>query len=440
MITIILVSAGILSCLILSAFFSGSEMAYSACNTVRLENLSEEKAKGWKRARRALRATRHFDTALSAILIGNNLVNIAASSLSSVLLLLVSGSTDYAWLATIILTVLVIIFGETIPKIYSKKNATSVAMRVSGFINVLTIIFRPVIWIVVGLVRLITMGIRQEKEDSEESVEELQSIIETAEDEGIIDEDDSQLMQAAIDFSDISASEVMTARVDVHAIDIDDSWTEIRKAIEESPYSRIPVYQDSIDNIIGILHLNMVFKALTDHEENALFDSQATGTDDDSCPIDLRALLMKPCYVYKTMKLPSVLNALKKARQHLAVVTDEYSGTLGIISMEDVLEQIVGEIYDETDVVDPDVIRKNDNEFEVDGDLSIGEFIELAGLDEDSFEAESETAGGWVVERLGHFPTDGEEFQSDGLSVKVLAMDGLRVEKLLVRIMEPKED
>jgi len=440
MITIILVCAGILACLILSAFFSGSEMAYSACNTVRLENISEEKTKGWKRARRALRAAKHFDTALSAILIGNNLVNIAASSLSSVLLLLVFDSTDYAWLATIILTILVIIFGETIPKIYSKKNATSVAMRVSGFINVLTIIFRPVIWIVVGLVRLITMGIRQEKEDGEESVEELQSIIETAEDEGIIDEDDSQLMQAAIDFSDISASEVMTARVDVHAIDIDDSWTEIRKAIEESPYSRIPVYQDSIDNIIGILHLNMVFKALTDHEENALFDSQTNGAEDDRCPIDLRALLMKPCYVYKTMKLPSVLNALKKARQHLAVVTDEYSGTLGIISMEDVLEQIVGEIYDETDVVDPDVVKKNDNEFEVDGDLSIGEFIELAGLDENTFEAESETAGGWCVERLGHFPTDGEEFQSDGLSVKVLAMDGLRVEKLLVRILEPEED
>jgi len=439
MITIILVCAGILACLILSAFFSGSEMAYSACNTVRLENISEEKAKGWKRARRALRATKHFDTALSAILIGNNLVNIAASSLSSVLLLLVFDSTDYAWLATIVLTILVIIFGETIPKIYSKKNATSVAMRVSGFINVLTIVFRPVIWIVVGLVRLITLGIRQEKEDGEESVEELQSIIETAEDEGIIDEDDSQLMQAAIDFSDISASEVMTARVDVHAIDIDDSWTEIRRAIEESPYSRIPVYQDSIDNIIGILHLNMVFKALTEHEENALFDSHSGG-DDDRCPIDLRALLMKPCYVYKTMKLPSVLNALKKARQHLAVVTDEYSGTLGIISMEDVLEQIVGEIYDETDVVDPDVVKKNDNEFEVDGDLSIGEFIELAGLDEDSFEAESETAGGWCVERLGHFPTDGEEFQSDGLSVKVLSMDGLRVEKLLVRILEPKEE
>ena len=439
MITIILVSAGILACLILSAFFSGSEMAFSACNTVRLENIAEEKDKGWKRARRALKTAKKFDTALSAILIGNNLVNIAASSLASVLLLLITGNTDYTWLSSIVLTILVIIFGESIPKIYCKKNATSMAMKASGFISVLIIVFRPVIWIIVGLVHLITMGIRQEKEDSEESVEELQSIIETAEEEGIIDEDDSQIMQAAIDFSDISASEVMTARVDVHAIDIDDSWSEIRRAIEESPYSRIPVYQDSIDNIIGILHLNMVFKALTDHEENALFESDS-GSDDDRCPIDLRALLMKPCYVYKTMKLPSVLNALKKARQHLAVVTDEYSGTLGIISMEDVLEQIVGEIYDETDVVDPDVVKKNDNEFEVDGDLSISEFMELAGLDEHSIEVESETAGGWVVERLGHFPDDGEEFQADGLSVKVLAMDGLRVEKLLVRILDQKEE
>ena len=142
----------------------------------------------------------------------------------------------------------------------------------------------------------------------------------------------------------------------------------------------------------------------------------------------------------KTMKLPQVLNVLKNAKQHLAVVTDEYSGTLGIISMEDVLEQIVGEIYDETDEVDPDVVKKNDNEFEVDGDLSISEFVELAELDEDSFEAESETAGGWVVEKLGHFPVAGEEFESDGLQIKVLSMDGLRVEKLLVRIINTEKE
>ena len=433
---IILVSAGIVVCILLSAFFSSSEMAFSACNTVRLENISEEKSKGYKNARTALRVTRHFDSALSAILIGNNLVNIAASSLASVLLLLVLGSDGYTWLSTIILTILIIIFGETIPKIYTKKNATSVAMKASKPVIVLMIVFKPVIWVIVGLVKLLTLPIRQQKEDSDESVEELQSIIETAEDEGIIDEADSNLMQAAIDFSDISASEAMTARVDVHAIDIDDSWSEIRKAIEESPYSRIPVYQDSIDNIIGILHLNMVFKALTDYEENTLFKA-SDDQDEDICPIDLRSLLMPPCYVYKAMKLPKVLNALKGAKQHLAIVTDEYSGTLGVISMEDVLEQIVGEIYDETDVVDPEIVKKNENEFEVDGDLPISDFVELAGLDEDVFEAESETAGGWVVEKLGHFPTAGETLETEGLSITVLSMDGLRVEKILVKILDP---
>ncbi len=437
---IIIVSIGVFICILLSAFFSGSEMAYSSCNIVRLENISEEKGKRWKQAKRALKIAQRFDDALSAILIGNNLVNIAASSLASVLVILVMNSDSYAWLSTVILTILVIIFGETIPKIFAKKNATTLSMRFSFVINALIIIFKPVIWVVILLVKLLTIGMKEskdEEEEQEESVEELQSIIETAEDEGIIDEDDSNLMHAAIDFADISASEVMTARVDVHAIDIDDSWTEIRKAIEESPYSRIPVYQDSIDNIIGILHLNSVFKALTEHEENALFSTEPTEqNDEDSAPIDLKALLMKPCYVYKTMKLPKVLNTLKGAKQHLAIVTDEYSGTLGVISMEDVLEQIVGEIYDETDIVDPDVVKHNDSEFEVDGDLAIGEFLDLVGIDEDSFEAESDTVGGWVVEVLGHFPTADETLEYKNLRLKVLAMDGLRVDKILVRIVK----
>lgn len=421
MIIAILVFA-IIDCIILSACFSASEMAYSSCNTVRLENIHEEKTKGWKLAGIALKITSNFDNALSAILIGNNLVNIAASSLSSVFVIVLMGSDSYTWLSTIILTILVVIFGETIPKIYAKKYSTTLSMRFAPFIRFLMILFTPVIAIVVGLVRLLTFWIKKEKEEGQdESVEELQSIIETAEDEGIIDKDDSSLMQAAIDFADISASEVMTARVDVHAIDIDDPWSEIIKSIEESPYSRIPVYRESIDNIIGILHLNTVFKALTDHEE--------TGK-----PIDLNSLLMPPCYVYKTMKMPQVLSTLKAAKQHLAIVTDEYSGTLGVISMEDVLEQIVGEIYDETDEIDPDVIKKNDNEFEVDGDLPIGEFLELVHINEEDFEAESETVGGWVVEMLGHFPSAGEKLTYNDIELEVLSMDGLRVEKILIRI------
>ena len=435
-----LVSIGLVLCIVLSAFFSASEMAFSSCNTVRLENITEEKAKGWRKARTALRITENFDNALSAILIGNNLVNIASSSLASVLVILIMDSDRYTWISTIILTVLVIIFGETIPKISAKKNSTGFAMKASTTINAMIIIFKPVIWVIVGLVRLITLPLKQEKEDeADESVEELQSIIETAEDEGIIDEADSNLMQAAIDFSDISASEVMTARVDVVAIDIDDNWQEIKEQIENSPYSRIPVYQDSIDNIIGILHLNMVFKALTEHEENALFSQEDNQDDPDAAPIDLRPLLMKPCYVYKAMKLPKVLNTLKSAKQHLAIVTDEYSGTLGVVSMEDVLEQIVGEIYDETDEVDPDVVMKNDNEFEVDGDLPIGDFLELMGIDEDNFEAESDTVGGWIVEKLGHFPSADEIYEDNQMRLKVLSMDGLRVEKIQVTRLTDQE-
>ena len=428
---IIIISASIIVCLALSAFFSASEMAFSSCNTVRLENLSEEKSKGWKRAKAALSVARNFDSALSTILIGNNLVNIAASSLASVLLLLALNSDGYTWLGTLVLTILVIIFGESIPKISAKKDATGFAMKASYPIRALMIILKPVTWAVVGLVHLITRPIRgshDAQEEQEESVEELQSIIETAEDEGILDEDDSNLMQAAIDFAEISAYEVMTARVDVHAIDIDDSWDEIIAAIMDSPYSRIPVYEDSIDNIIGILHLNAVFKALTEKQETALFEA---GKDK---VLDLRSLLMPPCYVYKAMKLPKVLNSLKSAKQHLAIVTDEYSGTLGVISMEDVLEQIVGEIYDETDVVEQDVIKKSENEFEIDGDLSIGEFLELAGIAEDEFESESDTVGGWVVERLGHFPEKDETLTYENLELRVISMDGLRVERIAVRI------
>lgn len=441
---ILLISIAVIVCIGLSAFFSASEMAFSSCNTVRLENISEERSKGWKKARKALHITEHFDNALSAILIGNNLVNIAASSLSSVLLILVMGSDSYTWLSTVILTVLVIIFGETIPKITAKKNATGFSMKAASFISILTVVFRPVIWVVVGLVNLISKllkGDSSNEEEAEESVEELQSIIETAEEEGIIDEDDSNIMQAAIDFSEISASEVMTARIDVLAIDIEDTWQEIRSVIDNSPFSRIPVFQDSVDNIIGILHLNKFYKVLAEHEENALFSAEAT-EGEESCPFDLKSILMPPCYVYKTMKLPKVLNTLKAAKQHLAIVTDEYSGTLGVISMEDVLEQLVGEIYDETDIIEPDVVKHNDTEFEVDGDLSIGEFLELVNFDEDSFEAESETAGGWTVEMLGHFPTAGESFEFRNIAVSVLEMDGRRVEKILVKInsVDDQED
>lgn len=439
MIALYLVIAGIIVCLCLSAFFSASEMAYSSCNSMRLESIKDDKGKGWKKAATAMKIVENFDQALSAILIGNNLVNIAASSMSSVLVIIVMTAAglnpdNYGWLSTLVITILVIIFGETMPKISAKRNATKIAMRNAPFVNFLMIVFKPIIWIVVKTIALITKPLKGEQDaNQEESVEELQSIIETAEDEGIIDEDDSNLMQAAIDFADKSAMDVMTARVDVCAIDIEDSWKDIKATIDSSIYSRIPVYEGTIDNVIGILHLNKLFKTLANIEE------QGKAIDEEEAPIDIRTLLMPPCYVYKTMKLPKVLNQLKGAKQHLAIVTDEYSGTLGVVSMEDVLEQIVGEIYDETDVVEPELVKHNDTEFEVDGGMPVDDLLELAGISESDFEADSNTVGGWTIESIGSFPNEGDSFTYRNMTIKVLKMDGMRVEKVMVKI-DPKAE
>ena len=410
----------IAACIIFSGFFSASEMAYSSCNRVRLENSRDD---GDKRAAVAVRITEKYDDALSAILIGNNLVNIAASSLGSVAVILVLGNENYAWLPTAIITVLVIIFGETVPKIAAKKNANRYSMANAYVIRFLMYLLKPVTWLIVGLVNLLTRGLKGEDEgEDDDAVEELQSIIDTAGDESVLDQDQTELVKAAIDFSDVSASEVMTARVDMVALDVNDSWDDILKTIDASPYSRLPVYEDSIDNIIGVLYLNHFLKALVDSDH-----------------VDVRSLLMPPCHVYKTMKLPAVLTELRRAQQHLAIVTDEYGGTLGVVSMEDVLEQIVGDIWDETDTVEPDIIEQSDGTWELDGDMPISDFLELMGWDEDSFDYESETVGGWTIEMFEAFPKTGDQFEYANITVTVLETDGLRVGTVLVR-QNPRPD
>ena len=412
--------AAILVCVFFSNFFSSSEMAYSACNRVRLENASDD---GSKRAAAAVKIVERFDDTLSTILIGNSLVNIAASSLGSLAVMELLGD-GYAWVSTVVITTLVIIFGETMPKIVAKNSANRIALRHAYFIRILSVLFKPLIMLVVGLIRLICLPLKGERTDAsdDDAVEELSSIIETAEDESVLDEDRSELVQAAIDFSDVMASEVMTARVDMLALDIEDDWDELLKTIDESPYSRLPVYEDGVDNIIGVLYLNHFLKALAGDEKP-----------------DIRSLLMPVCYVYKTMKLPAVLSELRRAKQHLAVVVDEYGGTLGVLSMEDVLEQLVGEIWDETDEVEEEIVERPDGRFELDGDMVISDFIELMELNEEDFDFESDTVGGWTIEMFGSFPKVGDSFEYENFTVTVLQMDGLRVEKILVQV-HPKPE
>ena len=408
--------AGIVVCVLLSAFFSASEMSYSACSKVRLEHARDN---GDKKAGIAVRIRERFDDALSAILVGNNLVNIAASSLGSLAVMAVL-SEKYAWLSTLVITVAVIIFGETIPKITAKKNATRFARRFARPVRVLMILLRPVTLVVVGLVNVLT-GLLPDpaEDDSDAALEELHTMIDMAEDEDVLDEDASELVSAAIDFADIAASEVMTARVDIAAIDIDDPWEEILHTIDTSPFSRIPVYEDSVDHVIGILSLNRFLKAMIDRDKVEV--------------TEIRKLLLPTCYVYKTMKLPAVLSSLRNAQQHLAVVTDEYGGTLGVVSMEDVLEQLVGDLWDETDTVENDVVQQGDGLYELDGDMPVSEFVELMDWNEDDFDFDSETVGGWCIEINNGFPNVNSIFAYENVEVRILEVSERRVRRVLVK-------
>jgi len=405
--------AGIVVCVLFSAFFSASEMSYSACSRVRLEHARDN---GDKEAGIAVRIRERFDDALSAILVGNNLVNIAASSLGSLAVMAVL-SEKYAWLSTLIVTAAVIVFGETIPKITAQKNATRFARSFARPVHALMILLRPVTFVVVGLVNLITSLLPDTKKNDEDAaLEELHTMIDMAEDEDVLDEDASELVSAAIDFADIAASEVMVARVDIFAIDIDDPWEEILRKIDLSPFSRIPVYEDSIDHVIGILSLNRFLRAMIDQDK-----------------VEIRSLLLPTCYVYKTMRLPAVLSSLRNAQQHLAVVTDEYGGTLGIVSMEDVLEQLVGDLWDETDTIERDIVQQGDGLYELDGDMPISEFIELMHWDEDSFDFDSETVGGWCIEYNNGFPNVNSTFRYENAQARIIEVSERRVRRVLVK-------
>ena len=403
--------------LLFSAFFSSARMAYASANRMRIESAEENGARP-QAVKGALWVLAHQDFCLSALSAGNALANVSATAAAVGFAHLLAPGSAWIFLALAVTLALVLVLGEAVPEMAARKNANRFALRVSLPVRVFSILLSPVVFILGGLSRLLAAPFRGEgagEEDDEAAVEELQNIIETAEDEDVLDEGRSELLRSALDFSEISASEAMTARVDVDAIDIDDDWEDILDEIENSKHSRLPVYEDSIDNIIGFLYLNHFLKALTD----------------DPRP-DIRSLLMEPLYVYKTVKLPQVLAQLRHAKKHLAIVTDEYGGTLGVISLEDVLEQIVGDIWDETDEVEAEVVEKAEGEYELDGDMTISDFLELMGIDEDGWEFESDTVGGWTIESFGRFPSPGEQFEFENLTVTVLAMDKQRVDKVLV--------
>ena len=412
-----------------SAVFSGSEIAYSSLNDKRLKHLAEDEND--HRAKVALRNYNRYDNLLSTILIGNNFVNLASSTLSTSLFILLLGAViksedALAAISTAALTVIVLIFGEIVPKIVANANPDYYAMKHASFLRVLGIIFFPLVWVVMKIVKLVSKAWSDKVTDNSNVTEdELSEIIDTVEEEGVIDEHTSDLLQSALEFPDIYAYEIITPRVDMVAIDIDDDPEEIIDTILSSNYSRLPVYEDTIDNIIGVIHLNEILKVITDDE-----------------PLDLREHMLPVCYIHKTTILPQALRELREKKLHLAIVTDEYGGTMGLLTMEDILEQIVGDIWDETDEIEDEVIKIGDDLYEVDGNMRIYDFLEEFEIDDDDFDDDNATVGGWAIEQLGGYPAKGESFDFENLTVTVKQIQNLRVTRLLIKVNEkaPEED
>lgn len=410
---------GIAGLLALSAFFSGSEIAYAKANRMRLRAATEE---GNALSKIAYYIYQSYDNALVTILIGNNLVNIAASSIATVIAVALIGDSG-AWVATLAMTILIITFGEIVPKIVASQMPERFAKAVSIPLRALMTLLFPLVWLLSLLLRGVDKLLKKRVGGTPSVTEaDLETILDTVEDEGVIDEDRADLLQSALDFDDVLAYEILTPRVDMVAIDIDDEKDEILRTIFDSPYSRIPVYQNTVDNVIGVLHLNRVFKALADGSE-----------------INLSQMMMPATFVYKTMALPDVLKVMKKRKSHLVVVTDEYGGTMGVLSMEDVLEQLVGDIWDESDEVDEEIVSLGGGRFDVDADMRIEDFFEELDIDDRDFDDDNTTLGGWAIEQLGRYPRVGDQFDYRNLTITVKKRRKLRVIRLLV-VAHPVEE
>ena len=411
----------ILFCIVLSAFFSATETAFTTCNRIKIKGLAE---KGNKKAITVLKLSDNFDTLISTILIGNNIVNILSASLATVfftrLFLDIDKINDdmSATISTIVMTIVVLVFGEITPKSIVKHIPEKYCMFAAPLINALTIIFKPLTYIFKLWQNLLAKMFKDEDEQGI-TEEDLISIIEEAEEEGDLGEDESTLIKSAIEFNELEVGDIFTPRIDITAIESSATKDEVAEVFSESGYSRLPIYENDLDNVMGIVYYKDFFT--TAHKTDV--------------PI---ADIIKPVmYVTKTQKISDVLKDLQEKQLHMAIVTDEYGSTAGIVTLEDILEEIVGEIWDEHDEIVEEIKKVSDNEYIVSGMANLDKLFDELDLTTEE-ESDITTVNGWAMDKLGGIPEEGEAFSAYGLSVTVLKMDGRRIENL--QIIDQREN
>lgn len=404
-------------CVLFSAYFSATETAFSTFNRIRVKNLAE---KGNKKANLAIKLSDNYDTLITTILIGNNIVNTLAAALGTLVFVeIFKGDQDLGTtVSTIVLTLVVLIFGEISPKSMAKRSPESFVLFSAPIINFLRIIFAPLSFLFNKWQKLLGK-IFKSKDDAGITEEELVSIIEEAEESGDIDENESELIKSAIEFNDLEVGDIFTPRIDITALPADADRETVEKQFSESGYSRIPVYEDDLDNIVGILYHKDYYMAGFDKSKS------------------IKEILKPVIFVTKTQKINDVLKDLQEKQLHLAIVTDEYGSTAGLVTLEDIVEEIVGEIWDEHDERIEEIKEIGEKEYIISGKANLEKVFDMFDIDE---EPEVLTVNGWAMTILGRIPQEGDRFEENGLAVEVLKMNGRRIENLHITDVRADEE
>ena len=413
-----------------SAFFSGTEIAYTSLSKLKMRREEEHPSFIQKLVSFIYN---HYDYALSTVLVGNNLVNIGATSVATVLAVNLASSMNgqlsddaASTIVTFVMTVLILIIGEITPKMIARRCNEAIAKFAAWPLLILMILFFPVVWATTCVVNLFSLLWRRDQQPVTITEEEFENLLDTAEDEGVIDEEETELLQSALEFTDMDAADILTPRIDVIGFELHDSLEHILQVISDTQFSRYPVYERTIDHVVGILYVKHLLKELVDNKEVQLTD-----------------LILEPVYIPKTMKLHDIMDQFREHQTHMVVVADEYGGIMGVVTMEDVLEQLVGEIWDENDDIVNDWQSLGKHRWECSGDLNLTEFFDNLDLDDENLESDCATVGGWATENIGTMPVIFDSFDYLQFTILVRHVDeNHRITRLLIleHTYVPKEE
>lgn len=397
---------------LLSAFFSATETAFSSANKIRIKHYASQ---GNKKAIMAVKILDDYDTAISAILIGNNIVNIAATAVGTIFFTNIFGASGVA-IATIVMTIIVLFFGEITPKSLAKLHSEKFVLSLSFTISLLIKVFYPIIFILMKFKNIFTKNLSKSSDLPSVTEDELKYIIDEIEDEGILTEHASELVQSALEFNDITVSEVLTPRVDVVSIDITENAENIKNIIFDEGYSRLPVFEKNIDNIVGIINEKDFMKAYINGNFN------------------IKNIIQKTLFVPPKKGVSELLKELQYQKIHMAIVIDQYGGTIGIVTIEDIIEELVGEIWDESDEIENDIALLENGDFIANGNVNIYDLLEFFEISDNIYDGESQSLSGFALDYFEKIPKNGDSFEFHNLKVTV---DKILEQRIVSFIIKP---